>query len=54
MISHVDLCLNFGALVNVHVASHTKPLMMFGTGQTVPEDIETATSERLLSGMFEF
>jgi flagellar biosynthesis protein FlhF len=54
MISHVDLCLNFGALVNVHVASHTKPLMMFGTGQMVPEDIESATSERLLSGMFEF
>lgn len=54
IISHVDLCMNFGALFNVHKA-HTKlPLKFFGTGPVVPDDIEGATAERLMAGLFQF
>lgn len=53
-ISHLDLCMNYGALVNIHVASQSAPLVFFGTGPVVPEDVEFATAERILSGMFEF
>jgi flagellar biosynthesis protein FlhF len=54
IISYVDQCLNFGALVNIHFASSQLPFKFFGTGQAVPDDIEAATSERILAGMFEF
>jgi flagellar biosynthesis GTPase FlhF len=54
IISHVDLCMNFGALFNVHKAHNKLPLKFFGTGPVVPDDIEGATSERLMSGLFQF
>ncbi len=54
IISYVDQCLNFGALVNVHHANIEVPLKFFGIGQTVPDDIEAASAERILAGMFEF
>ena len=54
IISYVDQCLNFGALVNLHYANSQLPFKFFGTGQAVPDDIEAATSERILAGMFEF
>ncbi len=53
IISYIDQCLNFGSLINVHKNSEL-PLKFFGTGPTVPDDIEAATSERLLAGMFDF
>ena len=53
IISYVDQCLNFGSLVNLNVEFSEKPYVFFGTGATVPDDIEAATSERILSGMFE-
>ena len=52
IISYVDQCLNFGSLINLNVEYNEKPLIFFGTGATVPDDIEAATSERILSGMF--
>jgi len=52
-ISYIDQCLNFGSLINAHISSEL-PLKFFGTGQAVPDDIEAATSERLLAGMFDF
>ena len=52
-ISYIDQCLNFGSLTNAHISSEL-PLKFFGTGQAVPDDIEAATSERLLAGMFDF
>ncbi len=54
IISHVDLCMNFGALFNVHKGHNKLPLKFFGTGPVVPDDIEGATAERLMSGLFQF
>jgi flagellar biosynthesis protein FlhF len=54
IISHVDLCMNFGALFNVHKAQNKLPLKFFGTGPVVPDDIEGATAERLMAGLFQF
>lgn len=54
IISHVDLCMNFGALFNIHKAHNKLPLKFFGTGAVVPDDIEGATAERLMSGLFQF
>jgi len=53
IISYVDQCLNFGALVNVHHANIDIPLKFYGIGTTVPDDIEAASAERILAGMFE-
>lgn len=54
IISHVDLCMNFGAIFNVHKSHNKLPLKFFGTGPVVPDDIEGATSERLMAGLFQF
>jgi flagellar biosynthesis protein FlhF len=54
IISHVDLCMNFGALYNIHKAHNKLPLKFFGTGPVVPDDIEGATAERLMAGLFQF
>ena len=54
IISYMDQCLNYGSLLNVHYANSNIPMKFFGTGATVPDDIEAATSERILAGMFEF
>jgi len=54
IISHVDLCTNFGSLFNVHKSHNKLPLKFFGTGSIVPDDIESATAERLMSGLFQF
>ena len=53
IISHVDLCLNFGSLFNVHRAHNKIPLKFFGTGPVVPDDIESATAERIMAGLFQ-
>ncbi len=52
IISYVDQCLSFGSLLNVHYEHNEQPLKFFGTGPTVPDDIEAATAERLLAAMF--
>jgi len=54
IISHVDLCLSFGALFNLHKNFNKLPLKFFGTGPVVPDDIEGATAERLMAGLFQF
>lgn len=53
VISHLDLCLNFGAIYNVAREYQGLPLKFFGTGEVVPDDIEAATAERILAGMFQ-
>lgn len=52
IITHVDQCLNYGAILNVHEKYNKIPLKFFGTGATIPDDMEAASSERLLAGMF--
>ncbi len=54
IISHVDLCLNYGSLLNIHLASDKLPMVFFGTGSIIPDDIEAATPERIIAGMFKF
>ena len=51
-ISHLDQCLCFGHLFNLADAYPELPLMLFGTGEIIPDDIEDATAERILSGIF--
>lgn len=54
IISHVDLCMSFGAIFNVHRAHNNLPLKFYGTGPVVPDDLEGATAERLMAGLFQF
>jgi flagellar biosynthesis GTPase FlhF len=52
VVSHLDACLNFGALFNIASETRELPYKFFGTGEVVPDDLETATAERLLAGIF--
>lgn len=52
VVSHLDMCLNFGALFNLSEAFGELPFKFFGTGIGVPDDLEAATAERILAGMF--
>ncbi|MCF8058701.1 MAG: hypothetical protein K9K67_05360 [Bacteriovoracaceae bacterium] len=52
IITNLDLCLNYGALFNISEEYPSLPLKFFGTGEVIPEDIESATGERILAGMF--
>ena len=54
ILTKLDMCLNFCDLINLHIDFNNIPLKFFTTGQTIPDDIETATKERLLNGMFKF
>ena len=54
IISYVDQCLNFGALFNIADENRELPFKFYGTGEVVPDDIEAATAERLLAGIFQF
>ena len=53
VVSNLDLCLNFGNLFNIAENSCELPFKFFGTGDVVPDDIETATPERILAGIFQ-
>lgn len=52
IISYVDQCLSFGSILNLSYDFSALPLKFFGTGATVPDDIEAATAERILAGLF--
>lgn len=52
VVSHLDACLNFGALFNIASETRELPYKFFGTGEVVPDDLEAATAERLLAGIF--
>lgn len=54
VVSNLDLCLNFGALFNIADENRELPFKFYGTGEVVPDDIEAATAERLLAGIFQF
>ena len=51
--SNLDLCLNFGSLFNIAEDAFDLPFKFFGTGEVVPDDIEAATPERILAGIFQ-
>jgi flagellar biosynthesis protein FlhF len=52
VISHLDACLNFGALFNIAWDIKDLPFKFYGTGEVVPDDLELASSERLMAGIF--
>lgn len=52
VVTHLDLCLDYGSLFNISYEFSGHPLMFFGTGEIVPDDVEVASGERLLAGMF--
>ncbi|MBK24305.1 MAG: hypothetical protein CME70_09945 [Halobacteriovorax sp.] len=54
VVSHLDECLNFGALFNIGEDHPEQPFKFFGTGEVVPDDLESATAERILAGIFQF
>ena len=53
VISHLDLCLNFGALFNIAEKEKEIPFKFYGTGEIIPDDLEAATAERILAGIFQ-
>ncbi len=53
VITFVDQCLNFGSLFNVTECFEKLPFVFFGTGPVVPEDVEAASAERILAGVFQ-
>ncbi len=53
VVTHLDQCLNYGALFNVSINYPDLPYHFFGTGDIVPDDLEGATAERILAGIFQ-
>ncbi len=53
IVTQLDLCLNYGSLFNIGEEYEQLPFKFFGTGEVIPEDLEAATSERVLAGMFQ-
>lgn len=54
VITYLDLCLNYGALFNISSDYQDLPIKFYGTGEVIPDDIEAATAERMLGGIFNF
>jgi flagellar biosynthesis GTPase FlhF len=52
VVNFLDMCMNFGGIFNLATHTPKLPFKLFGTGEVVPEDIESATPERLLAGIF--
>ena len=52
-ITYIDQCLSFGPVVNLSSEFSELPLMFFGTGAVVPEDIEAASIERVMAELFQ-
>ena len=50
--TYVDQCLSFGSILNLHYEHNQLPLKFFGTGAVVPEDIEMASTERIMAELF--
>ncbi len=53
IVTKLDLCLDYGSLFNIGEKYRQLPFKFFGTGEVIPEDIEAATAERILSGIFQ-
>ena len=52
VVSHLDACLNFGSLFNISQDLKDLPYKFFGTGEVCPDDLESASAERLMAGIF--
>lgn len=54
IVSHLDACLNFGSLFNITQDIKDLPYKFFGTGEVLPDDLEAASAERIMAGIFKF
>ena len=52
VINNLDLCLDYGSLFNIACKFNNLPFKFFGTGKTIPDDMEAATAERILANIF--
>lgn len=52
IITFLDMCMNFGSIFNICSKSENLPLKFYSTGDVVPDDLEGATKERILAGIF--
>jgi len=46
--------LSYGALYNISEEYPELPFKFYGTGEVIPDDLEAATAERILAGIFQF
>ena len=53
IVTNLDLCVNYGSLFNIAYNYKGMPFKFFGTGNVVPDDIESATGERIIAGLFQ-
>ncbi len=53
IITYIDMCMNYGSLININTDFEACPFMMFGTGPTIPDDVEEATADRLMAGLLQ-
>jgi flagellar biosynthesis protein FlhF len=53
VVNQLDLCLNYGSLFNIIDEVPSLPFKFYGTGEIVPDDLEAATAERILAGIFQ-
>ena len=53
IITNLDICINYGHLFNLACEFKNVPFKFFGTGDVVPDDIESATGERVMAGLFQ-
>lgn len=52
IVTHLDECLDFGSLFNLQCLDNRLPFKFYGNGEVIPDDIEAATPERILGGIF--
>ncbi len=52
VITNLDNCLDYGALFNLAIKAQGIPYKFYGTGRNIPDDVESATPERLIAGIF--
>lgn len=52
VVNFIDHCMDYGMLFNLNQKFQESPFVFYGNGDTVPDDVEAATAERILAGMF--
>lgn len=53
IVTYLDICSNFGEVFNINYNFPNIPFKFFSTGNVIPDDIELASAERIISGLFE-
>ncbi|MBF0298855.1 MAG: hypothetical protein HQK51_09055 [Oligoflexia bacterium] len=52
IVTYLDLCSSFGEIFNINYNYPNIPFKFYSTGAVVPDDIEPASAERIISGLF--